>query len=329
MSSENKILIVLETNKLRDTSEGDPTYHTFTFGSEYGQLKTFIQDKKLSASVDIAVTEMSVSELIKQKVDAYYTDIGKLKSAMHRMSGLPSVNFSAIQLPAEGFDCHAHLSPQVEQFLLDSNIKVIKLAEGKLSGAFKDIIRRSIEKRAPFKRSDTGFKDVVIWETLLNYEEMVNYQKVYFVSSDAGFTAECKKEFEERLKIRVSITTSIEFLIEELAKDFEPLIEKNKYAEFASKDYFKAHIDGLLSSLTSVPMEGDDYQIEGAEILSYLEDVEYPADQETEVDVILVSTARGKIPSGDGQETINIKIKTSLDVTGGILDSECEGFYDR
>ncbi|MFA5117878.1 MAG: PIN domain-containing protein [Candidatus Omnitrophota bacterium] len=319
-----KTLIVFDTNRLRQVISDGPAYHTFSFGAEFERLKNFLSDNGLDVAVSLATTRMTLSELLKQKTEQFKADKGDLKAIVERMSALPGVNFGTVQLTDAGFDCHSHLSPKVEEFLRLSNVLLIDLPEGKYAAVLKRMLERSINKRTPFVRTDSGFKDVIIWESLLHYDRLAEYDKVYLVSNDGGFDDCCKTEFEVEKRKTIIITSSVQMLIENLEDDYENEIEVHKHAQFAGTDYFKDHINGIVSGLTSLTIDGVDCGVRDIRIGSYLDSVQYPLEEDTGISVILVSIAQGKALIDREEKTVNIKIKTSLDEAQGIQNTDME-----
>lgn len=319
-----KTLIVFDTNRLRQVVSDGPAYHTFSFGAEFERLKSFLNDNGLDIAVSLATTRMTLSELLKQKTEQFKSDKDDLRAIIERMSTLPGVNFGTVQLTDAGFDCHSHLSPKVEEFLRLSNVLLIDLPEDKYAAVLKRMLDRSINKRTPFVKTDSGFKDVIIWESLLHFDRLAEYDKVYLVSNDGGFDDCCKTEFEtEKLKTIV-ITSSVQMLIENLEDDYENEIEMHKHVQFAGTDYFKDHVNSIASSLATLTINGDECRVTEVRVTNYFDSVEVPSEEDTGVSVIIVSSATGKALSRGVESTVNIKIKTSLDEAQGIQGSDCE-----
>lgn len=319
-----KTLIVFDTNRLRQVISDGPAYHAFSFGAEFERLKSFLRDNGLDISVSLATTRMTLSELLKQKTDQFKSDKVDLKAIIERMSALPGVNFGTVQLADVGFDCHSHLSPKVEEFLRLSNVLLIDLPEDKYAAVLKRMLDRSINKRSPFVKTDSGFKDVIIWESLLHFDRLAEYDKVYLVSNDGGFDDCCRTEFEAEKRKTIVITSSVQMLIENLEEDYENEIEIHKHAQFAGTDYFKDHINSIASSLATLTINGDECRVTDVRVVNYLDSVEYSAEEDSGVSVILVSSATGKALSRGVESPVNIKIKTSLDEAQGIQNYECE-----
>lgn len=54
--------------------------------------------------------------------------------------------------------------------------------------SLQNIIKRSLERRAPFegkdKKSDKGFKDVILWESILEYKRSNKLDTILLFSAD-------------------------------------------------------------------------------------------------------------------------------------------------
>jgi hypothetical protein len=60
MISNLKTLIVFDTNKLRSTIRGGTSYGSFEFSNEFNEISSFINEKKLSEFVDIAIPRIVI-----------------------------------------------------------------------------------------------------------------------------------------------------------------------------------------------------------------------------------------------------------------------------
>jgi hypothetical protein len=151
---------------------------------------------------------------------------------------LPNTSFDGITLPGNDFNCTENLKQLLEKFILINNINIIDFSDDKLSEIFKNIIKRAIDKNPPFKQkgnsSDSGFKDVLIWESILNYDAIDNYNKVILVSNDSGFN-ECISEFESIVNKYLVLTPSADYVKEEINKDYDSIIQKNKFLDFVTQ----------------------------------------------------------------------------------------------
>lgn len=328
MASEQKTLIVFDTNKLRSTSDGGLSYGSFDFSSEFNEIKSFIEKKGLSDFIHIGVPRLAIDELLKQKIEQYSKDIDDISKIENRLSGIPETDFSNVSLPDTNFDCKNHLKPLMEKFTQDNGIIIIDILEDKLGYIFKEIMRRAIEREPPFrqskKSSDAGFKDTVIWEALLNYENLDDYDKVIFVSRDSDFNENCIEEFKSKAKKHFSISPSGGFVIKEIETDYQPLIERKEWSNFVDTDYFKDHISTFLSGVDKIPIDDNEYALEKREIINYIDSIEHLEEEETGISTIIISLVKSTVKIDNNEKEVFLKVKTYLDDTRGIQDAELE-----
>lgn len=322
MGSEKRTLIVFDTNKLRSVIKGEPSYGSFEFSKEFGQISDFIKEVKLTDLVNIAIPRTVVEELLKQKIERYKTDLEDFHSIKERLTMLPNTSFDGITLPSNDFNCSDNLRLLLETFIKLNNINIIEFSNDKLSDIFKSIIKRAIDKNPPFKQkgnsSDSGFKDVLIWESILNYDAIDNYNKVILVSNDSVFN-ECISEFESIVNKFLVLTPSADYVKEEINKDYDSIIQKNKFLDFVNKDYFKDHIAEALSNFNSITIEEKDYTIESSNVIDYLNSIDFIREEETSTElIIIISLIKCKIDVDGVKKEILVNAKTYLDESKGI-----------
>jgi len=327
MTSEAKTLIIFETNKLRQVVEGEPSYGKFDFSFEFKQLNNFIHENGLTDYIHVAVPDIVIHELLQQKIEQYNDDCADFLAIKARLSELPDADFSQVKLPSNEFSCQDHLRPQLEEFISNSGIKLIELPDEKLDDIFRKILERAIQKEAPFKRSnkssDIGFKDVVIWETILHYSAIQNYDKVFFLTKDSIFDNKCKNEFRTKLEKDISFQTAVPLVIGDLEEIYTDEIEHNKYVKFAYSDYFKGHINNKLKSIETIDFNNEEWVKSSVEGIVYLETYGH-SDDEGEPLTIFVSKAKIIITRMQDTKEVNVVINTVVDKNMEIEDADFE-----
>ena len=323
MISEKKTLIVLDTNALRSTLEGEVTYCSFEFGDPYNRLESFILDNGLSDLVRIAVPRIVIGELEKQKSRKYLADIEALSQIYSRLSLMPHIKPSNVKLPKRDFDCKSHINQLTERYLTEKRIQIIEIPSGgRLKGFFERIMERALERQPPFrasqKYSDVGFKDALIWESILSFERIKAFNKIILLTGDTGLNnPECKKEFENKIKRFLSIQQSADFVVEELNSDYAERIRYNDFVIFAHTDYFESYLQGQLSGKKHVLKDGKKYPISRFETLNPCESVETDeeyVEQEPEAEGEIVnSTIKAYLKRRRGETSIIVKARTHID----------------
>src|SRR3990172_4206699 len=178
----DKTLIVIDTNQARSVLNDSPRYDRFDFGREFITLRMFIEENDLLDTATLEITEMTLKELLKQKEKVYDNDKANLRSAISRLRHLENVSIPDIVLPEDSFDCMKYLAPKVEKFLEENKVLIIKIQDTNKAPMLDALIQNVIDVRLPFKTtgkdntcSGQGFKDAVIWETLIHHITATNY----------------------------------------------------------------------------------------------------------------------------------------------------------
>jgi len=322
-----KTLIILDTNKIRSTNLGGASYGSFEFGSEFNSLSSYIKDRGLSEFIKIAIPNVALQELLQQKVEQYSEDIQAISGMKSRLSELPGVDFSRLSLPGTGFDCTEHLKPRMQDFVQSSELAVIDIEEEKSGHILKEVLKRAIERRPPFKKgkksSDVGFKDVMIWESILHYGSYKDYDKVILFTGDSDFDEKCKLEFESKVKKEIVITPSMDFLRVTIDDDYASLIQSKEWRDFVKTDYFKSYFEAEMSKLEYVTINGMECKVIPAKVVNYLDEVEEPeGGEETEFSIVLLSALKGTVEIDGGEREVDIKARTFLDDAKGIQYTE-------
>jgi hypothetical protein len=323
-----KTLVVFDTNRLRSTNVGGLTYGSFEFGSDFSALKSFINEKGLSPSIDLAVPDVVLQELLEQKKGQYAEDMRTIAQLRSRLSELPGVDFANVSLPDAAFDSKSHLTPLMREYVRTNGVIIIDLPEEKLGGVFKQILRRAIEKRPPFKQGkgspDTGFKDSVIWESLLNFGNYAEYDKVILLTNDSGFTRDCESEFEQRTGKAMTIVPSSELAQTEIETYYQSEIKNKELEDFANQEYFKNYLDQKLAEQQTIEIDGNERVLSEAKVIKYADHFEEPEESETEAAFIIFSSIRGTVVVDGASNAVNMSARTYLDDTKGIQETEFE-----
>lgn len=185
------ISIILDTNSLFVRH-----YNNYKELQYINNIKKLIDDifvfKSFEENITICLPIIVANELKKQQIDAYKKQIDTIKD----------IEFPCFDVK-EVLDYSMFLNE-----LLDNEILVLESYKSSIlfklidcpesSDVFKKTINRAIDKKPPFegkeKQSDKGFKDVIIWESLIKYKEDNLLQSIIFISNDNGFVSNTKKE---------------------------------------------------------------------------------------------------------------------------------------
>ena len=318
MSYNLKTLIVFDTNSLRSTEADEVAYSFFAFGKPFQLVEQFIIDNKLAEIIHLAVPHWAIEELKDQKQKQYEIDVTKFKQIAIRLSGLPHVG--EMSFPEDEFDCATYVDEKASEFLKDKQIQLLELKEDIANNVLQSMMVRVMKNqghKAPFAHSgkykDAGFKDNFVWESLMHYEGVSDYDKVIFVCKDGDFNRHCEDEFKGKWKRHIEIEKNEQNVIAELKRDYENFIRNRKVYDFADKEYFKDYLNDILKNLSKIEIEGEELDIENYQVESYCVEVERTADEEGDFESpIIVSIVKIHVNREGKKEQIPVKARTTL-----------------
>ena len=329
-----KTLIVFDTNMLREMLGKDVAYHKFTFGKSYNELKDFIVDNGLSDYVNLTVSTMVIEELKKQKKKAYLDDIRNLKEIIERLKGLPHINKDSMQIPNDDFDCEAFVEENARRFIEENAINTLTLEEKHANSILSNMIKKVTavdSPDSPFAKtkhySDAGFKDGIIWETLMHYEKVQDFNKVIFLSKDGDYKQNCIDDFKAKWNRFITIEKGESNVIAELKKDYGDYINEREIYNFAESDYFRQYLFELLKEKSEIAIDGVNLKIENFSITNLCAIVgrKPPTDDEDER-IVIYSEIEIFFTQEKQKKELFIKAETILadDISKDIIETTFE-----
>jgi hypothetical protein len=299
VSNRLKTLIVFDTNSLRSTDSGEVVYSSFSFGKAYDVINGFIVENKLQDDVFVAVSALVVDEIKIQMERSYKADCQRLGDTKRRMNGLPHVAAELIGIPDNDFNCSDYVENKAKEYLKNNqHVKLLNFSNDQSEQILKSLISRAHKTRPPFfktsKNSDAGFKDSVIWETLLNYNEIEKYNKIILVTKDEGFKG-CETEFASKWNKHFKIIAAPEAVNTELGIDYNNYIKETTIHDYAQTDYFRDYLFDGIKVKNEIVIDDVNYKIQNFEIADICKEVERIPPTDDELDECIVISSSIKI----------------------------------
>lgn len=174
------ICVFLDTNILHSKSTD---FTKARFAEKLEELIGEIEVNDLYTYVKIVIPQLVISELRKQQIDDCSDIVKDLRKT--------KVTFQAIELPQNYEETCDKLFNDTLDGLHNGTVKV-GVAPYPPDEALQGIIRRAISKNPPFeakeKESDKGFKDALIWESLLEHKKQHPKDVLVLYSKDKRIT---------------------------------------------------------------------------------------------------------------------------------------------
>lgn len=206
-----KIGFVLDTNILKKSPNDlflqDKYLDNLNFFLEY------IEDfKKINTEDELLlfVPKLVLEELYYQKLDAFnksYKDLQeKYNNILYGLKGdCPTNNIEVI------------LKREKEKYKKNSNIIFLDTPYEKT--VFKELVNDALQKKPPFdksyegKKTDSGFKDALIWKTVVYNKKIDNCDLIYFFSGDKNFIDDKESMEKEFYKKHAKVKLIIRLMI--------------------------------------------------------------------------------------------------------------------
>ena len=187
------ISVFLDTNILYSRSTD---FTVAGFLSNINGLIGEIEVNDIYDKVQLVVPRIVIEELKRQQLDSYSDWVSKIKKVRFTEQRIEfHTDYEAIL---------TRIFDAAIEHLTDSSAMVKTcIAEYPPDQVLSLLIKRALDKKPPFegkeKESDKGFKDAIIWETLLAFKEQNPQDILILFSKDARITDKyLKDEYESR-----------------------------------------------------------------------------------------------------------------------------------
>jgi len=225
MSEIKKFCIILDTNVLGYYKEGSVKCNNFRYltvsKNTFYSLINFVKENLLDG-VEIAIPRIVIEELKFQEKLEYKEALQKLEKDFSKFGDLP--DFKLFIPEPEGFNYSTYLDNTTNAFVKKYNIKILSYPSERV---FKKLIEKVINRKKPFYKSknskDSGFKDAILWESILEYAKTKQDTNFILLSKDLDLNNdqllnEFDKEIGKEIKIFSNLTDTKKNLLNKQEK---------------------------------------------------------------------------------------------------------------
>lgn len=198
-----KFIIILDTNIVHDDAEN----LNIIFGGNIKSLIFFIRENNITGKVGIVSPEVVIEERIHQRLEQVNAAKASIKNGIQMLSTLSKINSPDLNLEYE-----TRLRDRVTQEALEYDIEIIRLPIIET----QTVLKRALKKEPPFskekKSSDKGFKDTLIWLSIVDYIKNYQDKKTEFIliCNDGSFITDLSEELNSICNKTIMIVKSIE-----------------------------------------------------------------------------------------------------------------------
>ncbi len=247
MMLEPRTLIILDTNKVRANFEWERDYSSFEPKGDLIKIIDWIEQYRLQGLVAVGLPEIVVEEFVTNRCENFDKELDRLRLSIKKLGNLSCCDFSRIVLPTEHFDYRQFVKNKINEFMGTKPFLIIlKLDEEKDSKTLETVTKKAIFKAKPFDDDGRGFKDALIWETILSFKDMNVYQNVFLLTEDHGFDF-LEKEFDRTFAKDLLLESDTTILTVELEKIYGLYVHYPELVRYLKTEYFKSKLSEYLA----------------------------------------------------------------------------------
>lgn len=218
--------VFFDTNFLR--KKNIDNFSTFHFGIQFEDFLDFLGANDVLDYYKINISKITLEELKKQIKENYEEELSKLNELYNKFKNVYDIKFNI----NVDFKYEDILEKQIKEYMEAYNINTVEIDNLSL----QSIINRAINKQKPFvgenDNSDKGFKDAVLWESIINYAKRTeNKNFILFTKNIQDFPKKLEKEFNQLTDKSIEIVSEISVIQEnillEISRNIKDILTLN------------------------------------------------------------------------------------------------------
>ena len=252
------IEVFFDTNFLRKKNIDD--FSKFNFSTQFEDFIDFLGANDVVDYYKINISEITIEELKKQINDKYKEELLKLKQSYNKFKNVHNIKFNEDEV----IKYDEILKELIRKYIEFYNINMIETKNISL----QKILNRAINKNKPFVgengNSDKGFKDAVLWESIIEYAKISeNKNFILFTKNIQDFPKELENEFEIATNKKIEIINEISIMQEKIL-----LEQANIVKDILTLNWLNENIQILVDKINDYVAESEEsngYQMVGIE----------------------------------------------------------------
>lgn len=195
-SDSHEYFVIFDTNVLYHAYDKKADFSSFSFNSTYENIVGYINQLDIYERVTIVIPTVVWNEMEHQIIDAHQSKIRDFRDKVTKHF------FPEIEVIDKGdIDYSEFIRPIIDRYRtsLSSDINTVIELPIATATRYSSIVERAFEKRPPFegkdKKSDKGFKDALLWESILEFASQHKQAKIIYYSKDNAFGDVLEQEF--------------------------------------------------------------------------------------------------------------------------------------
>lgn len=198
-SESQEYYLIFDTNVLYHAYDKKADFASFSFSGTYDNVVGFINQLDIYEKVIVLIPDVVWNEMERQIIEAHQLKIKEFREKVAKHS------FPEIVVEDKGaINYSEFIRPVIEKYRdnLSSDINTVLGLPVASEACYQSIVKRAFDKQPPFegkdKKSDKGFKDALLWESILEFTAKHSKAKIIYYSKDNAFGCELEGEFVAR-----------------------------------------------------------------------------------------------------------------------------------
>ena len=248
LNDEITYCLIFDTNALFQEYKSKADFTTFSFNATFENVIDMINKLDIYNQVKVAIPLVVWNEMKKQIIEkhnellfSYKSTISKKLFPEYSIHENPPINYPE------------YIETKIEEYrkqISEGLNEVIELPIASNS-RFESIVHRAFGKLPPFegkdKKSDKGFKDALLWESVLEFALKHKNSKIIYYSKDNAFGEFLLKEFAESISDSTLFICKNESEVKAQLETWAKEIDKYSYQPIEDFEENKEIVDWLNS----------------------------------------------------------------------------------
>lgn len=249
----DKVYLIFDTNIIRKNEKDLETFDDF-YIHRYDEIQKLIDTYNLNDKIFLLIPQIVLLELINQKRSKLNKWVNTISDYSHNFS-----EFNKFLKKIKTINVENHIEEIKNKKL--STLEIIPIPSYK-DQLFDNILERCLTKNPPFKGdSDKGFKDTILFLSLLYYAKDFDESKFVLFSKDGGFSDE-----KQRIKLEEEFSETGNSLEIRNDVDVEGYIKNLFKVDFEFQDYISGeiipNIEDEISSYRKIRLDKNEFDIQ-------------------------------------------------------------------
>ena len=247
-------IVYIDTNIIRTNPSWEKDFSVLNPKGDFQKLLDLIEIENLKDKIDIGIPETVLLEFQKSKKENFSQKFSSFKSNIPLFDKMECCDFTQLKLPDDDFDYQDYIKKIIDNLNNDkNNIKLLKINWDNSKEILQVIYNKAIDNKLPFEKNkgngkDKGFKDNLIWETIIQNAKETDYKNYFFLTENTNdFNSDLESEFGERVEKNIKILSTYDQIEKELNLLHALLDIDIKVKKHIEDDYFISQLKQTVS----------------------------------------------------------------------------------